>query len=62
MKRQQYCEYCGESLGEFEWSLRWDGHLTCGKAECDREARRDELADEEEAAARAAADRFERYR
>lgn len=60
--RVQHCEYCGKELGEFAWSRRLDGPLTCGGRECEREVRHEEQAERDDAAARASEDDFGRYR
>jgi len=46
MEKERFCFNCGESLGVLGWSDRYD---TCGKRECDREARYAMQADREEA-------------
>ena len=62
MKRQRYCDYCSEPLGEFNWNHRFDGPLSCGSRECNRAEREDMRAEQEELADKAAADGYERYR
>lgn len=39
MKTMHYCFNCGEELGMFEGKQRQRDMDTCGKQECDREAR-----------------------
>lgn len=46
-KREQYCFWCGESLGVYEADRR--DRDTCGKLECNRQARDDERAERDEA-------------
>jgi hypothetical protein len=59
-KRIQYCFNCGEDLGIFEL---WPGDLpTCGKRECEREARYAREAEDAEARERAAYDNYDAYR
>lgn len=62
MKRPQFCDNCGEPLGEFDHNRRADGPLSCGERECNRAARDEEMAETEEAQDRAARDGWERYR
>ena len=45
MKKMQHCFYCGEETG-FHESYRLN---TCGKPECEREARNEEQAEREDA-------------
>lgn len=60
MEKEQYCFNCGESLGIYR---AYPGELqTCGKMECEREARNQERAEDEEMRERAATDHFNRYR
>ena len=40
MKKMQFCYFCGEELGIYDKPHR--GRDTCGKSECNREARNDE--------------------
>jgi hypothetical protein len=57
--RVQHCFNCGEELGVFE---SWPGDLpTCGKCECDREARDCYAAQQEEVEDRARDDGYSRY-
>jgi hypothetical protein len=44
--KRQYCWWCGEELGVF---IAWGPRITCGKIECEREARYDEQAERQEA-------------
>ena len=46
MKRQ-YCSYCGEDIGE--WTKFSDRNDTCGKRECARFIRDEEIAEREQA-------------
>lgn len=59
-KRMQHCWYCGEELGVYE---SYPGDLdTCGKSECEREARYERQAMEADAHDRAEQDDYSRYR
>lgn len=59
-KRMQHCFYCGEEQGIFE---AWHGDvITCGKLECEREAREVYRARDEEARYAAEQDDYDRYR
>ncbi len=49
MKTIHYCFNCGEEIGIYEGKQRQRDMDTCGKQECDREAR-DALAQEREEA------------
>jgi len=64
--RPQRCEYCGEPLGTFAHSRRYDGPLVCNEPDCAREAARDERddgrAEYEDAVRRAQEDEYARYR
>jgi hypothetical protein len=58
-RRRRSCFNCGEDLGEIEW---WPGDMpTCGKRECEREARAQEQADRENRALDASNDDYSRY-
>ena len=48
--KERFCFNCGESLGFIE-NKYWDSRdrATCGKRECEREARYEEEAEREEA-------------
>lgn len=47
MKKMQYCFYCGEKLGVYDnFGERYE---TCGKPECEREARDCQAQDHAEA-------------
>jgi hypothetical protein len=47
MKKMQHCFYCGEELGVYDnFGERYE---TCGKSECNREARNCEAAERDEA-------------
>lgn len=59
--REQFCFYCGEPQGVFEWSARLDGPVACGSATCQREARYGRRAQLEEAAERAREDGYSLY-
>ena len=58
--KQHYCYSCGEDLGVFD-AFADDYPLTCGNAECVRQARRDEREAEAEREESARDDRFSRY-
>ena len=58
---RQYCDYCGEFLGEFEHSRRWDGPFSCGASECEREIRYMLQAEESERQERTEEDGYSRY-
>jgi hypothetical protein len=60
MKRMQHCFYCGENLGVFE--VEYDELPTCGKQECEREARYEYQARDADARERAEEDGYDRYR
>lgn len=49
MKTMHYCFYCGEELGMFEWKQRQRDMDTCGKRECEREARQCAAEEREQA-------------
>ena len=49
MKNMHYCLNCGESLGMFEGKQRQLDYETCGKRECEREARDAFAAEREQA-------------
>lgn len=36
--KERFCWHCGESLGEID-GRHCEPHMTCGKRECEREAR-----------------------
>jgi len=57
--KEQHCFYCGESLGRVERIGR--ERLTCGKQECEREARSQDREEAEDREERARADGFDRY-
>ena len=44
--KMRHCFNCGEELGAYAF---YDSRDTCGKVECDREARNDFYAEREEA-------------
>jgi hypothetical protein len=46
--RERHCRNCGDSLGFVE-DRHWHRGDTCGKPECDREAREQDQAEREEA-------------
>jgi hypothetical protein len=57
--RKDYCPNCGKEIGEHTvWSDPYD---TCGRAECEREARRMYDAEREERMMRAEEDDYDRY-
>ena len=57
--KMQHCFNCGEELGVFQ---SWPGDMpTCGKQECDREAREVYRGQQEEAEERAREDGYSRY-
>jgi hypothetical protein len=58
MKKMQHCFWCGEELGVYD-SRETE---TCGKSECNREARRMDEADRYERHYRAEEDDYDRYR
>lgn len=47
-KKMRHCFNCGEELGVMD-SFEYHHLDTCGKAECEREARSESLAEREEA-------------
>jgi hypothetical protein len=47
MKKMQHCFYCGEELGEYD--NLGERYETCGKQECNREARNAENEERAEA-------------
>ena len=57
-KKERFCCWCGESLGYPDWH---DKHDTCGRQECDREARAIAREEYEERAELAREDDYERY-
>jgi hypothetical protein len=59
--KMRYCCNCGTELGVIA-SANYDRFDTCGKQECDREARYQAQAEEAEARERAEQDEFSRYR
>lgn len=59
--KEQHCDYCGESLGVFVHSRRFDGPLVCGAAACNRDARDDERAQIDAAREDAEADGYSLY-
>lgn len=61
MIKEQFCTYCGESMGIFNHSKRFDGPLSCGVQECNRDASRDERDAYEERQERAREDEYDRY-
>ena len=62
MIKNQFCDFCGELLGTFEWSHLIDGPLTCGEPDCERAAREDERARDDEARQAAQDDDYGKYR
>ena len=59
-ERIQHCFNCGADLGVY---ASWPGDIeTCGKAECEREARYQRQAQEADVQERAAMDDYDRYR
>lgn len=60
MKKEQFCEFCGEALGFFD-HYYGDGPLACGKAECNRYAREAVAAQQEDARDRAEQDGYSLY-
>jgi hypothetical protein len=59
-KKMQHCFNCGEELGVYD---RFPGDLdTCGKRECEKEARYQQQAERDEAAWNAQQDDYARYR
>jgi len=58
-KRIQQCFNCGEEMGVFD---NYGEIVTCGKLECDKQARKQYEAEIEEARHEAEKDEFERYR
>lgn len=57
---KQYCFYCGEFLGDYKY---YDGDIeTCGKSECEREARFARQEQDAEAREQAERDNYDRYR
>lgn len=58
-KKMRHCFWCGEELGVYE--NFYDDIDTCGKPECDREARRIYQEEIEDRAYRARQDEFNRY-
>lgn len=59
-EREQFCDWCGESIGFFTRYGREP--QSCGQRECERECRDMERSAEADARERAAADDWERYR
>src|SRR5688500_13825898 len=59
--REQFCFYCGEPQGVFQWDSRLDGPVACGSVECQREARYEVRAQREEAMERAREDGYSLY-
>lgn len=59
--KEQFCQYCGESLGRFAHSNRFDGPLVCGARECNRDAAEDERAARDERQQEAERDDYGRY-
>ena len=58
--RKQYCDYCGEYLGEY---VRYMGEPeSCGKKECNREINHMMREREEEILDMAERDNYSRYR
>ena len=57
MSKERFCPNCGESMGT-EYADRYD---TCGNQECEREARSEYQAEQEERQDRAIEDGFSRY-
>jgi len=58
--RMQHCCWCGEELGVY---ASYPGDIeACGKAECQREARAESRARDDEARYAAEQDNYERYR
>lgn len=60
--KEQYCQFCGEPMGVFKHSVRFDGPLVCGQRECNRDAREQERQREDEIRQSAEDDGYERYR
>ena len=58
-KRMQYCFWCGEELGIYD---NYDNLDTCGKRECEKEARRAYQDEIQDRGYRAQQDEFNRYR
>lgn len=59
--KMQYCFNCGAECGVFEHFYHRD-LVTCGKGECEREAREQARYDDDMARERAAEDGYDRYR
>ena len=57
--KDQHCFNCGEYLGRYV--ANWRELQSCGKADCEREARYQESAAQEEGEARGRDDDFSRY-
>ena len=60
--KMQHCDFCGEEMGIFKWSRRFDGPLNCGSPECERDEREQERQADEEARAAAEQDDYGAYR
>ena len=58
--KEQFCWYCGTSLGVYDQRLH--DRDTCGAAECERERWHQDLCEDADARAEAEADDYERYR
>lgn len=59
--QEQFCDYCGESQGHFQYSRRFEGPLICGKPECNRWAVEEERAQLDERREAAERDDYGRY-
>ncbi len=59
-ERMQHCFNCGEECGVFDNYYR--DLVTCGKRDCQREAREQARYEDDMAQERAAADHYDRYR
>lgn len=57
--RPQFCDWCGEPQGTFDYDRYLRGPLSCGQPECDRGL---DDADRDRASREAEADDYERYR
>ena len=58
--KMQHCFNCGEECGVFD--NHWRDLVTCGKRECEREARYQYQCEEADARERAESDNYDRYR
>lgn len=59
-EKLQHCFNCGEECGVFD--NHWRDLVTCGKRECEQEARYQYQCNDAEARERAEEDGYERYR